>query len=68
VRALYVPTVSLTQAWSTVTSATAIAQCIAYGTPTYLLRQAIERGQAQGYLKTVERDALAETLEARNDL
>lgn len=51
----------------TVTPATAIAQCIAYGTPTYLLRQAIERGHAQGYLKAAERDALAETLEALHD-
>lgn len=51
----------------TVTPATAIAQCIAYGTPTHLLRQAIERGHAQGRLKTGERDALAEALQARND-
>lgn len=51
----------------TVTPVTAIAQCIAYGTPTYLLRQAIERGHAQGHLKTAERDALAAALEARHD-
>jgi predicted transcriptional regulator of viral defense system len=51
----------------TVTPATAIEQCIAYGTPTYLLRQAIERGHAEGYLKTPERDALTERLEARHD-
>ena len=51
----------------TVTPATAIAQCITYGTPTYLLRQAIERGHAQGRLKTAERDALAEALEAHHD-
>lgn len=51
----------------TVTPATAIGQCLASGTPTYLLRQAIERGHAQGYLNTVERDALAEALEARDD-
>ncbi|WP_165368319.1 hypothetical protein, partial [Phytoactinopolyspora endophytica] len=51
----------------TVTPATAIAQCIVYGTPTYLLRQSIERGHAQGYLKTVERDALGEALEVRHD-
>lgn len=50
----------------TVTPATAIAQCLAYGTPTYLLRQAIERGHAQGYLKAAERDELAEALEARH--
>lgn len=51
----------------TVTPATAIAQCIALGTPTYLLRQAIERGHRQGYLKTAHRDALAETLEGRHE-
>ena len=50
---------------STVTSATAIAQCIEYGTPTYLLRQAIERGHTKGYLKTTEREELARALEAR---
>lgn len=49
------------------TPVTAIAQCLVYGTPTYLLRQAIERGYVQGYLKTAERDALAEELEARYD-
>lgn len=51
----------------TVTPATAIAQCIAFGTPTYLLRQSIERGQAQGYLKASERDELAEGLEMRHE-
>lgn len=51
----------------TVTAATAIGQCIVYGTPTYLLRQAIERGHAQGYLKVAERDALAVRLEARHE-
>ena len=49
----------------TVTPVTAIEQCLAYGTPTYLIRQAIERGYAQGYLKTAERNALAEELETR---
>lgn len=51
----------------TVTPATAISQCIEDGTPTYLLRQAIERGHAQGYLTTVGSGALAEALEARHD-
>ena len=51
----------------TVTPVTAVEQCIAFGTPTYLLRQAIERGHAQGYLKTAERDALADRLETRHD-
>jgi len=49
----------------TVTATTAIAQCIEYGTPTYLLRQALERGHARGYLKTAERDALQQMLEVR---
>jgi predicted transcriptional regulator of viral defense system len=51
----------------TVAPAAAIAQCIDYDTPTYLLRQAIERGHAQGYLKTDERDELAGALEARRE-
>lgn len=51
----------------TVTPATAIAQCIASGTPTYLLRQSIERGQAQGYLKVAERDELAKALKVRHE-
>lgn len=50
----------------TVTPSTAIAQCIDYGTPTYLIRQALERGHARGYLKAVERDALKQSLEARH--
>ncbi|MGL5859296.1 MAG: type IV toxin-antitoxin system AbiEi family antitoxin domain-containing protein [Angustibacter sp.] len=51
----------------TVTPATALEQCIADGTPTYLLRQAVERGHAQGYLKTAERDALAQQMQVRRD-
>lgn len=48
-----------------VTPATAIAQCLGYGTPTYLLRQAIERGLAQGYLTGRQREGLVGELEAR---
>ena len=51
----------------TVTPATALTQCLTYGTPTYLLRQAIERGHAQGHLKATERDELAAALEARHE-
>lgn len=51
----------------TVTPATAIAQCINYGTPTYLLRQAIDRGHARGHLRTAERDELANQLAARHE-
>jgi predicted transcriptional regulator of viral defense system len=51
----------------TVEPVTAIAQCIAYGTPTYLLRQALDRGHSQGYLTTAERDDLAAALEVRYD-
>jgi len=50
----------------TVTPATAIAQCIAYGTPTYLLRQALERGHTQGYLTAIELERLTDSLEVRN--
>lgn len=50
----------------TVTPVTAIAQCISYGTPSYLLRQGIARGHAQGRLTTAERDALSEDLERRH--
>ncbi len=50
----------------TVTPATAIDQCIESGTPTYLLRQALERGHQQGYLTTSERDRLARELEGRH--
>ncbi|WP_029089474.1 type IV toxin-antitoxin system AbiEi family antitoxin domain-containing protein [Brevibacterium album] len=51
----------------TVTPATAIAQCLAYGTQTHLLRQAIERGRARGLLKTTESNVLAKRLEARHE-
>lgn len=51
----------------TATPATAIRQCIAGGTPTYLLRQAVERGYAEGYLNSTERQELTHTLEARDE-
>jgi predicted transcriptional regulator of viral defense system len=51
----------------TVTAATAIRQCIAFGTPTYLLRQGIERGHSQGYLTTAQHTELAALLEARHE-
>lgn len=47
----------------TVTVKTAIEQCMDYGTPTYLLRQAIAQGYAQGYLKAKERGELTAALE-----
>ena len=50
----------------TVKAPTAIAQCIAHGTPTYLLRQALERGYNQGYLTIAEHDHLTRTLEERH--
>lgn len=49
----------------TVTAATAIAQCIADGTATYLLRQALERGYAQGYLTLNEQAELTRRLDER---
>ncbi len=48
-----------------VTVRMAIEQCIEYGTPTYLLRQAIERGYTQGYLKSAELEVLTDALAAR---
>ena len=50
----------------TATPATAVAQCIACGTPTYLLRQALERGHSDGYLTSENRDRLSQALEARH--
>ncbi|WP_294981488.1 type IV toxin-antitoxin system AbiEi family antitoxin domain-containing protein [uncultured Microbacterium sp.] len=47
-----------------VTLATAIAQCIESGTPTYLLSQAITNGRSQGYLTAQARDQLTEQLTA----
>ena len=49
------------------TPATGIEQCILGGTPTYLLRQALERAHAQGYLKSAERDMRAASLEGRHE-
>lgn len=46
--------------------ATAIAQCIAFGTPSYLLRQAIERGHENGRLTLSEHAVLLEKLEGRD--
>ncbi len=51
----------------TVTAKTAVEQCLELGTPTYLLRQAIARGHAQGYLTATERDDLTAALEARHE-
>ncbi|WP_250292169.1 type IV toxin-antitoxin system AbiEi family antitoxin domain-containing protein [Frankia sp. CiP1_Cm_nod1] len=51
----------------TVTPATAITQCTAFGTSSHLLRQAIVNGHAQGRITTVERDELTAALEARHD-
>lgn len=50
----------------TVKPATAIAQCIDYGTPTYLLRQALERGHRFGRITRDQQAELAEKLEARD--
>jgi predicted transcriptional regulator of viral defense system len=49
-----------------VTPDMAIEQCLAYGTPTYLLRQAIEGAHAQGHLTATDRKSLAQTLAARD--
>lgn len=47
--------------------AVAIVQCLKYGTPTYLLLQAIENGYRKGYLKKAERDDLFDKLEMRHE-
>lgn len=49
----------------TVTAATAIEQCLVYGTPTYLLRQAIDQGSTSGRLTTAEQERLTRALEHR---
>lgn len=46
-----------------VTPATAIEQCLAYGTPTYLLRQALERGARTGAVQRDDLNHLTEALE-----
>ena len=50
---------------SIVTPLTAIEQCLAFGTLTYLLRQAVERGRFEGYLTTAEQDVISRALEVR---
>ena len=50
----------------TVTPATAVAQCIDYGTPTYLVRQALECGLRDGYLTTDVHQRLEQALEQRH--
>jgi len=49
-----------------VTAGTTIAQCIDTGVPTYLVRQALERGRRTGLLTTADHDDLAAKLEARH--
>lgn len=61
------PQIGWWQEIPTVTPVTAVAQCIAYGTPNYLIRQALERGQAQGYLSSAEQRKLADSLELRSE-
>ncbi|MDR1079171.1 MAG: type IV toxin-antitoxin system AbiEi family antitoxin domain-containing protein [Propionibacteriaceae bacterium] len=50
----------------TVTAATAVEQCVEAGTPTYLIRQALERSAPTGIISKPERDRLAGLLEARH--
>ncbi|WP_369371563.1 type IV toxin-antitoxin system AbiEi family antitoxin domain-containing protein [Promicromonospora sp. Populi] len=49
----------------TVTLAAAIRQCIDGGVPTYLLRQALDRGVKSGHLRNVDQEKLAKRLEER---
>lgn len=48
-----------------VTPTAAIEQCLAYGTPTYLLRQALERGARTGAVPRDDLNRLTEALERR---
>ena len=48
-----------------VTPTTAIEQCLQYGTPTYLLRQAIDRGARTGAVRRDDVARLTAALEAR---
>lgn len=48
-----------------VTVPAAVAQCLDTGVPTYLLRQALERGRRTGALTSADHEALAARLEAR---
>ena len=48
-----------------VTPAAAIEQCMAYGTPTYLLRQALDRGARTGAVPRADLIRLTEALERR---
>jgi len=48
-----------------VTPTTAIEQCLEYGTPTYLLRQAIDRGARTGAVRRDDVARLTAALEAR---
>ena len=46
--------------------ATAIRQCVRFGTPTYLLSQAISNGHRYGRLTAAERDELVALTDARS--
>jgi len=48
-----------------VTPAAAIEQCLEYGTPTYLLRQALDRGARTGAVPRSELTRLTEALDRR---
>jgi len=50
----------------TVTPATAIAQCIDYGTPSYLLSQAIDNAHRRGRITAAQRDDLSRKLGERH--
>lgn len=53
------------QQMQVVTPTTAIEQCLAYGTPTYLLRQALDRGARTGAVLRDDLTRLSEELERR---
>lgn len=53
------------QAVRVVRTATAIQQCIRYGTPAYLVRQAIEQASATGQITDADAHRLTEHMEER---
>lgn len=55
------------QQMAIVTPATAIEQCITHGTPTYLLRQAMERGGRTGAVPRADRERLSIQLDERHE-
>ncbi|MGH3968414.1 MAG: type IV toxin-antitoxin system AbiEi family antitoxin domain-containing protein [Mycobacterium sp.] len=63
---LHASQVTWWQGMPTTNVPTAIAQCIASGVPTYLIRQALDRAGRTSLLLTADAEQLARALEARD--